>query len=364
VQGLFVRIAAAAIIFTAAAVAAAKTPERIFEEASRSMAVINAYGGDGHLRNQGSGVVVGKDIVVTNCHVIEDAKRIAVAHTGRELDAKAETSDIERDLCQLSVPGLAAVPAELWRSPLKVGQRVYAIGAPEGLELTISEGLVSSIREFDGSQYIQTSAPISAGSSGGGLFDVEGRLVGITAFFVPEGQNINFALPVAWISELLARGGKSVPIAKDAALTKWQARAAELREKNDAPALLAWAQQWVRSMPTSLAAWMQLGDAYRTINRPRRAVTAYQQALRLESHSYDVWLNLGATYQALHQYDRAVDALDEALRIRPDDVAALNALGAAYQALNQRNKVQEIHARLVKIDAAAGREYARKLMKR
>jgi cytochrome c-type biogenesis protein CcmH/NrfG len=117
-------------------------------------------------------------------------------------------------------------------------------------------------------------------------------------------------------------------------------------------------------MPTSLAAWMQLGDAYRTINRPRRAVTAYQQALRLEAHSYDVWLNLGATYQALHQYDRAVDALDEALRIRPDDVAALNALGAAYQALNQRGKVQEIHARLVKIDAAAGREYARKLMKR
>lgn len=363
-QGLLVRLAAVALSFTLIATAKAKTPERIFEEASRSMVVIHAYGDNGRLRNQGSGVVIGKDAVVTNCHVIEEAKRIVVVHTAREIDAAADMSDVERDLCHLTVPGLAAVPATVWSDRLKVGQRVYAIGAPEGLELTISEGLVSSIREFDGSQYIQTSAPISAGSSGGGLFDVEGRLVGITAFFVPEGQNINFALPVSWISELLARNGKSIPPTRDASLEKWQARAAQLREKNDGPGLLAWAQQWVRSMPTSVAAWMQLGEAYRSINRPRRAVTAYQQALRLEADNYDVWLNLGTTYQALHQYDRAVDALDEALRIRPDDVAALTALGGAYQGLNQRGKLQEIHARLIKTDAAAAREFARKHMKR
>lgn len=362
--GLFVRLAAAIAAVALATAVAAKTPERIFEEGARSMVVIHAYGGDGKPRNQGSGVVIGKDAVVTNCHVIEEAKRIVALHTGRELEATPDISDLDRDLCHLSVPGLAAVPVVLWESRLTVGQRVYAIGAPEGLELTISEGLVSSIRQFDGSQYIQTSAAISAGSSGGGLFDTEGRLVGITAFFVPEGQNINFALPVAWISELLARGGKSVPVAKDAAVTKWQARAAELRDRNDAPGLLAWAQQWVRSMPGSLPAWIQLGDAYRNINRPRRAVTAYQQALRLEARSYDVWFNLGATYQALHQYDRAVDALDEALRLRPDDIAALTALGATYQALSQRDKVREIHARLVRIDAAAAREFARKVMKR
>lgn len=345
--------------------AAAKTPERIFEEAAPSIVVVNALDAEGKLRAQGSGVAVGKDEIVTNCHVTEGAQRLVVLHGVRELEASAGVSDVERDLCNVSVPGLAAPVIELWRQPLKVGQRVYAIGAPEGLELTISEGLVSSIREFDGSQFIQTSAPISSGSSGGGLFDTEGRLVGITAFFVPEGQNINFALPVTWITELFARGDKPLPAPqREAAVAKWQARAAQLREKKDGAALLAWAQQWVRSMPTSLPAWLQLGEAYRTVNRPRRAVTAYQQALRLEARSYEVWINLGATYQALHQYDRAVDALDEALRIRPDDVAALAALGEAYQALRQRQKVQEIHGRLEKIDPAAAREYSRKVMKR
>jgi len=78
---------------------------------------------------------------------------------------------------------------------LKVGQRVYAIGAPEDLELTLSEGLISSLRPHEGSEYIQTSAAISLGSSGGGLFDDQGQLIGITTFYHAEGQNLNFALP-------------------------------------------------------------------------------------------------------------------------------------------------------------------------
>jgi S1-C subfamily serine protease len=84
-----------------------------------------------------------------------------------------------------------------------VGERVYAIGAPEGLELTISEGLVSGLREYENVRVIQTSAAISHGSSGGGLFDVNGRLIGITTFSLKEGQNLNFALPGEWIQALL-----------------------------------------------------------------------------------------------------------------------------------------------------------------
>lgn len=358
------RVSLAALVFTLGATGHAKTPERIFEETSRSMVVIQAYGTDGNLRNQGSGVVIGKNGVVTNCHVLEDARRVVVQHAGQDLEAQVDISDVERDLCHVTVQQLAAPAAHVWSSRLNVGQRVYAIGAPEGLELTISEGLVSSIREFEGSQYIQTTAPISAGSSGGGLFDAEGRLVGITAFFVPEGQNINFALPASWISELLAHGGKALPATRAAAATKWQSRADALREKKDAPALLAWSQQWVRSMPTSLAAWMQLGESYRLVNRPRRAVTAYQQALRLDAHSYDVWLSLGAAYQALNQYDRAIDALQEALRIKPNDVAALSALGAAYHSLKQRDKVREVQSALERLDPGAALEFSRKYLKR
>lgn len=92
---------------------------------------------------------------------------------------------------------------------LRTGQKVYAIGAPQGLELSLSDGLVSSLRDIPGGTVIQTTAPISPGSSGGGLFDASGRLVGIMTFQHRYGQNLNFAVPADWIAEMRARDGSA-----------------------------------------------------------------------------------------------------------------------------------------------------------
>jgi S1-C subfamily serine protease len=104
-------------------------------------------------------------------------------------------------------------------SETRVGQRVYAIGSPQGLELTLSEGLVSALRQTTNGSIIQTTAPISPGSSGGGLFNANGQLVGIVTFQSRTGQNLNFALPAHWISEMKPRdatGEVSAPVARSA----------------------------------------------------------------------------------------------------------------------------------------------------
>ena len=347
------------------AAAPGKTPEQIYQQASQSVVVIHALDPDGKPFNLGSGVVTGREIVTTNCHVIEDAGRIEVTHRGNSYAGSRVAGNAERDVCQVSVPQLNAPRAILNTARLRVGQRVYAIGAPEGLELTFSEGIISSLRDFDGSQYIQTSAAISQGSSGGGLFDLEGRLIGITAFFIAEGQNLNFALPASWIVDLERAGG---PVAKaapqDAGDARWMRRVADARTRKDWPGVLTLAQQWVRAMPRSAPAWQELGDAYFAINRPRRAIPAYQQSVRFNAESFDVWQSLSATYLALNQYDRAIEASQEALRIRPGDPRATFNLGAAYYGQGQRERVQEIHAQLRKLDAALAGEFARKYMKR
>ena len=77
---------------------------------------------------------------------------------------------------------------------LVVGEKVYTVGAPIGLERTLGEGIISGLRKFEGEKLIQTSAPISSGSSGGGLFDTRGNLIGITTFLLYEAQNLNFAI--------------------------------------------------------------------------------------------------------------------------------------------------------------------------
>ena len=77
---------------------------------------------------------------------------------------------------------------------MKVGERVYTIGAPSGLERTLGEGLISGLRTTEEGKLIQTSAPISPGSSGGGLFDSSGHLIGVTSFLLKDAQSLNFAI--------------------------------------------------------------------------------------------------------------------------------------------------------------------------
>ena len=139
----------------------------------------------------GSGVVIAPSRVITNRHVIEDGVSFEVEHGANKWPAKLVRLDPDHDLAELSVVGLDAPSVQVRESStLAVGERVYAIGAPEGLEVTISEGLISGLRDFEKARVIQTSAAISPGSSGGGLFDAEGRLVGITTFYLKEGREL------------------------------------------------------------------------------------------------------------------------------------------------------------------------------
>jgi len=181
--------------------AAPPSPQELFRRASSSIFVVQVRERPDRLVNAtGSGVAVAPDEVVTNLHVIAAGDIWSVKRGDETWNARAAWIDPNHDLAFLRVAGLKAPPASLHRSrPLEVGERVYAIGVPEGLELTLSEGMVSGLRQYQGGYAIQTSAPISRGSSGGGLFDQEGELVGITSFGLIEGQNLNFALPAEWV---------------------------------------------------------------------------------------------------------------------------------------------------------------------
>lgn len=202
--------AAAVVMLFAAPQVHALNAEQVYAKVAESVWRVVTYDADNLPLGQGSGVVVGSDAVVTNCHVLAKAKRVAVKRAKESLDARLAMWDVKRDVCQLSVPGLKAPAVALADSAkVAVGQSVFAIGNPKGLELTMSEGLVSSLRRNAAGQLvlIQTSAAISGGSSGGGLFDSQGRLIGLTTLgsVTGDAQNLNFAIPVDWVRELPQR---------------------------------------------------------------------------------------------------------------------------------------------------------------
>jgi S1-C subfamily serine protease len=206
------RAALALIALCTATPASALTPAEVFAQVSPSVWRVQTFDTDGLLLGQGSGVVVGLGQVVTNCHVLAKARRVQVRReaTGPALPARLAMWDVHRDLCQLMVPGLQAPAVRSVASyQVAVGQAAYAIGHPKGLELTMSAGLVSSFRRNEAQQLvlIQTSAAISGGSSGGGLFNERAELIGLTtiASIAGDAQNLNFAIPADWIGDLPRR---------------------------------------------------------------------------------------------------------------------------------------------------------------
>jgi S1-C subfamily serine protease len=179
------------------------SPAELFKKVERSIFVVGAARsvGDARARDimQGSAVAVADHLLLTNCHVVANRPVIVLLQDHIVYRAHLVGSDEPHDRCVLQSEGSALVPVEGVRSydDVSVGERVFAIGTPKGLERTLSEGLVSGKRFYKGRNLIQTSAPISHGSSGGGLFDDRGNLLGITSMGMTDGQNLDFAVAAA-----------------------------------------------------------------------------------------------------------------------------------------------------------------------
>ena len=177
----------------------AESPQKLFKLLSRSVLKVEAKVRTGIA--QGSAVAVGKRELITNCHVLEGARKIVVKHGDREWVASLGRSDPATDRCVLEIepPDLTPVRGVRAMEDVEVGEKVFTLGSPSGLELTLSDGLLSGLREIDGQQLVQTTAPISPGSSGGGLFDTRGNVIGVTtAALVGKerlNQALNFAIP-------------------------------------------------------------------------------------------------------------------------------------------------------------------------
>lgn len=180
-----------------------KTSADIFHEVSASVYTIIAAPSVEHLKQEegvviGSAVAISDSLLLTNCHVVDGNKALVVMQGEYMEAAFLISAKPDYDKCILATSESSLIPLGNIRGYkyLNTGERVYAIGSPNGLQNTISEGIISGLRGTDEISIIQTSAAISHGSSGGGLFDAFGNLIGITTFMLKDGQALNFAIAI------------------------------------------------------------------------------------------------------------------------------------------------------------------------
>ena len=162
-----------------------------------SVVMIRGYNDAGGLA-YGSGVVVGDNQVITNCHVLRKTKQPWVSQGEETYSVTAVKADHWHDLCLVTTFGMATKPVLIGKSTdLKKGQGVIAIGHSNGAPAPLtSAGVVKSTYDLDQGKIILSTAQFRMGASGSGLFDTEGRLIGINTFKTSGRNSFYYALPI------------------------------------------------------------------------------------------------------------------------------------------------------------------------
>ncbi len=197
------------------------SPKEIAQRAFPSVVLLLMSDANGQPASLGSGFFVLPNVVATNVHVVSGASSGYARLVGQsaKLTVKGVVAvDPDRDLVLLLVSDTNAPPLAIGISAqLAVGDSVFSVGNPKGLEGTFSQGIVSGVRTVGSDTLLQITAPISPGSSGGPVMDTKGTVVGVAVATIKGGQNLNFAIPASYLKPLLARISSPEPLSPAAA---------------------------------------------------------------------------------------------------------------------------------------------------
>jgi S1-C subfamily serine protease/cytochrome c-type biogenesis protein CcmH/NrfG len=324
----------------------------------------------------GSGFIVSTDgRIATNYHVIEGGHSALVKLANGSLfpveGLLAADADMDLVILKVAGKGLPYLNLESIHR-LQVGDHVIAIGSPLGLEGTVSDGIVSALRdEAPGKTWIQTSAPVSHGNSGGPLLSMDGNVVGVITWGVnlQQGENLNFAIPSDEVKSLLSSPQELVSfdavISAHGASTRSAPPSNASPDHKEAKSLIDSGlkainskeyEQAVHDFKAALAidqenadSWHGLGIAHAFLGQIEESSIDFAQAVKYAPNDEGYWVSLGVAYRDLSKYAEAQSALQEAVGISPTDATAWLYLGKTYDALHNRAQAVRCYERVTSI---------------
>jgi len=326
----------------------------IIKKIEPSIVVVLTYNKEGAILGQGSGFFISRDgDVITNRHVLQGANRAEVRTSdGRVYPImRVLAEDKEGDLIRMSVgiPKDAAQPLPISSSFPEVGERILVIGTPFGLERTVSEGIVSAVREvLELGKIIQVTAPISSGSSGSPVVKLNGEVIGVATFFLMAGQNLNFAIPGQRISRLTPGTGQTLAEREgrreeesitDAA--KFYAIGLRYLLAEDCERALPYFIETVKKNSNHAGAYFQIGYCSGNLGRYQGAIAAYRRSIALKPEEAGTHNNLCAAYAKLGHYSEAIETCQQAIRLSSAPAEAYNNLGWSYHQLGRFQEAAE-----------------------
>ncbi len=358
-----------------------------------SAVAVETFDARGEKLSRGSGFFIDVDRIVTNRHVIEGAYRAEVhLSSGYSYQVKSVAAvDAEGDLALLKIdaPPNLVRPLALDRTSPQEGESVVVIGNPFGLEGSVTNGIVSAVRDIPGfGRIIQITAPISPGSSGSPVVNMHGQVIGVATLQVTGGQSVNFAIPSERIAQLnrstQTQGTQTISLSELVVATSRDKHAKAVEffrdglsflSKDDCEKALPYFQQATESDTGYAEAWAQMGFCDEKLSRHAEAIeaskkavgirpsaesyfniglanyrlkqyrdaeTAYRQSIKLDPYNAaDAYYALGLTYRDSGQFDDEIQAYKQAIRLRSDYLSAYDHLGLRYLQVKKYSEAAE-----------------------
>jgi S1-C subfamily serine protease len=352
---------------------AQETLPALVKRVKPSVVAIATYDASGEALMTGSGFFLAPGQVVTNLHVIRGAARAEI----KTLDGKGKVYpvsgalaiDEEGDLALLGIdmPLDRSRGAELARELPDEGESIFVIGNPLKLEGSVSDGIVSAVREVPNSyRIIQITAPISHGNSGSPVFNLRGEVLGVVTVKVTNGQNINLAIAAGRVAQL--RAGK-LQLLPDLALRS-KGDVAESSYRNGLDSLwlgnydsaVGYFENAVNKNPKRVDAWVQVGYCRVKQGKNQEAIRAYLQALQLKPEDAEIRNKLGDAYYYAGRLREAIESYTMAKQLEPNNAETFYNLAIAYfESGNQAMAATEAHT-LQKLDPKLYEKYLRETM--
>jgi tetratricopeptide (TPR) repeat protein len=335
-----------------------------------SVVIVFAYDNKGEFLQLGSGFFISQNgDVITNYHVLQgaDSAEVKTSDDKTYPITYIVAGDEQNDIIRLSVniPSQYVYPLLLSKTIPEVGERIIVYGSPLGLGNTVSDGIVSAIRDIpDYGRIIQITAPISPGSSGSPVLNMKGEVIGIATFQFIEGQNLNFAIPGERIANLILLKEKKTFISEelfgqeeknkkdsDYAYEAYD-KALYFIDKREYEKALPYLEIAIKTDISSLKAWtyFNIGFCYERLGVYTKAIEAYKQAIRINPDDAIAHYNLGVIYYELGFYKEAIEVFNQAIRIDPDFAEVYNNLGLTCIKLGDYAKAIEVFKQAIRID--------------
>ena len=330
------------LVFCTISRVSAQTAPQIAEKALAATVYLEMQDSKGVPLGFGSGFFVGDNLIATNYHVIEGAARGTAKLVGQFSTYTIEgvtATDKTNDLALLKVTVYGINPLPLGNSSdVKIGETVYVAGNPKGLEGTFSNGIISSRRDPYTKERLQMTAPISPGSSGGPVLNSKGEVIGVSFMTLVGGQNLNFAIPSRYLTELLTESTPAKPLAegnRSISAETYFTWGNTKYDLGDYKGAIADYDTAIRLKPDDAIAYYNRGLAKSMLGQHFAAIADYDSAIRLNPDDAKAYNNRGNAKDDLGQHFAAIADYDSAIRIKPDDATAYYNRGNVKDNLGQ-----------------------------